>query len=148
MRDASREHRFQALRHAYASWLLANSGHPLAGGLSHADPGFTLRVYTHLMPSGEKKTRKAIDLSLGAAVDGLPTSGTLGSDVPVLMAASSGAEVVALYRPRPGRLLCIHSHHCGLVLRLVCTGVVPVDLASGGFVSVSLSRPRPSVRTW
>ena len=51
---------------------------PEAGGLAdylgQADPGFTLRVYTHLTPSSEEKTRKAIDLALGAAADGLPSS--------------------------------------------------------------------------
>jgi integrase len=74
--DPSREHGFHALRHAYASWLLANGVdiRSLADYLGHADPGFTLRVYTHLMPSSEEKTRKAIDLALGAAVDGLPSS--------------------------------------------------------------------------
>jgi integrase len=29
--------------------------------LGHADPGFTLRTYTHLMPSSEGRTRKAVD---------------------------------------------------------------------------------------
>jgi integrase len=29
--------------------------------LGHSDPGFTLRVYTHLMPSTEERTRRAID---------------------------------------------------------------------------------------
>jgi integrase len=74
--DPSREHGFHALRHAYASWLLAHGVdiRSLAGYLGHADPRFTLRVYTHLMPSSEEKTRKAIDLALGAAVDGLPSS--------------------------------------------------------------------------
>lgn len=33
----------------------------LANNLGHADPGFTLRTYTHLMPSSEERTRKAID---------------------------------------------------------------------------------------
>ncbi|MFG2898077.1 hypothetical protein ACGFZH_13485 [Streptomyces zaomyceticus] len=33
----------------------------LSGYLGHVDPGFTLRVYTHLMPSGESRTRKAVD---------------------------------------------------------------------------------------
>lgn len=40
--------------------------------LGHADPGFTLRVYTHLMPSSAERTRKAIDLVFardGAAGD-------------------------------------------------------------------------------
>lgn len=29
--------------------------------LGHGDPGFTLRTYTHLMPSSEGRTRKAVD---------------------------------------------------------------------------------------
>jgi integrase len=42
-----------ALRHLYASVLL-DVGEPimtLAQYLGHSDPGFTLRVYTHLMPT-------------------------------------------------------------------------------------------------
>jgi hypothetical protein len=34
----------------------------LAEYLGHSDPGFTLRTYTHLMPSSESRTRRAIDL--------------------------------------------------------------------------------------
>lgn len=41
----------------------------LAEYLGHSDPGFTLRVYRHLMPSSEDKTRRAVDRSFGA-VDG------------------------------------------------------------------------------
>lgn len=33
----------------------------LAEHLGHADPGFTLRPYTDLMPSSEDRTRRAID---------------------------------------------------------------------------------------
>jgi hypothetical protein len=33
----------------------------LASYLGHADSGFTLRVYTHLMPASEERTRRAID---------------------------------------------------------------------------------------
>ena len=33
----------------------------LAEYLGHADPAFTLRVYTHLMPSSSERTRRAID---------------------------------------------------------------------------------------
>ena len=33
----------------------------LASYLGHADPGFTLRVYTHLMPASEERTRRALD---------------------------------------------------------------------------------------
>ena len=29
--------------------------------LGHSGPGFTLRTYTHLLPSSETRTRKAID---------------------------------------------------------------------------------------
>lgn len=29
--------------------------------LGHHDPGFTLRTYTHLMPSSETRTRAAVD---------------------------------------------------------------------------------------
>lgn len=52
-----------ALRHFYASVLLdaGESVRALASYLGHADPGFTLRVYTHLMPASEERTRRAID---------------------------------------------------------------------------------------
>ncbi|HEY6596829.1 MAG TPA: hypothetical protein VI011_22410 [Asanoa sp.] len=33
----------------------------LAAYLGHADPGFTLRTYTHLMPTSEERTRRAVD---------------------------------------------------------------------------------------
>ncbi|MET9042710.1 MULTISPECIES: hypothetical protein [unclassified Streptomyces] len=29
--------------------------------LGHSDPGFTLRVYTHLMPSSDARAPKAVD---------------------------------------------------------------------------------------
>lgn len=32
----------------------------LADYLGHSDPGLTLRVYAHLMPSSRERTRKAI----------------------------------------------------------------------------------------
>ncbi|MEH0974537.1 tyrosine-type recombinase/integrase [Micromonospora sp. CPCC 205546] len=52
-----------ALRHFYASALLdaGESIKALASYLGHSDPGFTLRVYTHLMPASEERTRRAID---------------------------------------------------------------------------------------
>ena len=57
-----------ALRHFYASALLdaGESIKALAEYLGHSDPAFTLRVYTHLLPSSAKRTRKAIDDLLGA----------------------------------------------------------------------------------
>lgn len=60
---AAREHGMHALRHFYASVLLdaGETIKALSTYLGHSDPGFTLRVYTHLMPSSEGRTRKAVD---------------------------------------------------------------------------------------
>ncbi|MFS8099383.1 tyrosine-type recombinase/integrase [Lentzea alba] len=48
-----------ALRHFYASVLLdaGESIKALAEWLGHADPAFTMRVYTHLLPSSSDRTR-------------------------------------------------------------------------------------------
>jgi integrase len=53
-----RQNGMHALRHFYASVLLdgGESIKALAAYLGHADPGFTLRTYTHLMPTGEERT--------------------------------------------------------------------------------------------
>lgn len=61
--ESAREHGMHALRHFYASVLLdaGESVKALSTYLGHSDPGFTLRVYTHLMPSSEGRTRKAVD---------------------------------------------------------------------------------------
>ena len=58
-----------ALRHYYASVLLdaGENIKALSTYLGHSDPGFTLRVYTHLMPSSEGRTRKAVDGMYDAA---------------------------------------------------------------------------------
>lgn len=52
-----------ALRHLYASVLLdaGESIKALSKYLGHTDPGFTLRVYTHLMPTSHERTRRAVD---------------------------------------------------------------------------------------
>jgi integrase len=58
---------FHALRHFYASTLL-DAGETitaLSEYLGHADPGFTLKVYTHLMPSSKQRTRQAVDAVFG-----------------------------------------------------------------------------------
>ncbi|WP_232376519.1 tyrosine-type recombinase/integrase [Amycolatopsis aidingensis] len=63
----SRVDGFHALRHFYASTLL-DAGETitaLAEYLGHADPGFTLRTYTHLMPSSKDRTRRAVDKAFG-----------------------------------------------------------------------------------
>ena len=58
-----RENGTHALRHFYASVLLdaGESIKAVSEYLGHADAGFTLRTYTHLMPSSDQRTRSAID---------------------------------------------------------------------------------------
>lgn len=31
--------------------------------LGHADPGFTLRIYAHLIPASDEKARRAMDVA-------------------------------------------------------------------------------------
>ena len=58
-----------ALRHFFASVLLdaGESIRALADYLGHSDPGFTLRVYTHLMPASEDRALRAVDAAFGPA---------------------------------------------------------------------------------
>ncbi|MFD3752038.1 tyrosine-type recombinase/integrase [Streptomyces cyaneofuscatus] len=51
-----------ALRHFYASVVLEAGGSikALSTYLGHSDPGFTLRIYTHLLPSSDEKARAAM----------------------------------------------------------------------------------------
>ncbi|RFC75511.1 site-specific integrase [Streptomyces sp. AcE210] len=69
--EQSREHGMHALRHYYASVLLdaGENIKALAEYLGHSDPGFTLRVYTHLMPNSQDRARKAIDAAFGAGAE-------------------------------------------------------------------------------
>jgi integrase len=64
---SAREHGMHALRHFYASVLLdaGESIKAVSQYLGHTDPALTLRVYAHLMPSSQERTRKAIDTLLG-----------------------------------------------------------------------------------
>ncbi|MEU9858768.1 site-specific integrase [Streptomyces sp. NPDC047974] len=76
---AAREHGMHALRHFYASVLLAAGENikALSTYLGHTDPGFTLRVYTHLMPSSHERTLRAVDdvyEALGATIHGPETA--------------------------------------------------------------------------
>ena len=59
------------LRHTYPSVLLdaGESIRALAEYLGHADPGFTLRTYTHLMPSSDQRTREAVDAAFARGVE-------------------------------------------------------------------------------
>jgi integrase len=61
----NRKHGMHALRHLYASLLLdaGVSVKALAEYLGHQDPGYTLRVYTHLIPGTEGRAGKVIDLA-------------------------------------------------------------------------------------
>ncbi|MBA4864963.1 site-specific integrase [Streptomyces sp. PSKA54] len=61
--ESAREHGMHALRHFYASVLLdaGESIKAVSQYLGHSDPGLTLRVYAHLMPSSQERTRKAVD---------------------------------------------------------------------------------------
>ena len=65
---ATRANGMHALRHTYASVPLEDgvSIKALAEYLGHADPGFTLRTYTHLMPSSEDRARTAVDRAFAA----------------------------------------------------------------------------------
>lgn len=65
--DEGRRNGMHALRHFYASVLLdaGENIKALSTYLGHADPGFTLRTYTHLMPSSSERTRNAVDAVLG-----------------------------------------------------------------------------------
>jgi len=68
--DPNRYNGMHALRHYYASALLESgvSIRAVSEYLGHADPGFTLRIYAHLMPTSDEKARHAIDLALNPVV--------------------------------------------------------------------------------
>ena len=61
-----RRNGMHVLRHTYASVLLdaGESVKALSVCLGHSDPGFTLRIYRHLLPTSEDRTRRAIDAAL------------------------------------------------------------------------------------
>jgi integrase len=68
--EPRRENGMHALRHYYASTRLEGgvSIRALADYLGHSDPGFTLRVYAHLMPESEERARTVVDTSLRSAI--------------------------------------------------------------------------------
>lgn len=65
----NRENGMHALRHYFASIMLAGGVDigALSEYLGHHDPGFTLRVYRHLIPSDAERARKAVEAALLAA---------------------------------------------------------------------------------
>ncbi|MEV5597611.1 site-specific integrase [Streptomyces sp. NPDC052496] len=66
--ESARAHGMHALRHFYASLLLeaGESIKAVSQYLGHTDPALTLRVYAHLMPSSQERTRKAVDRAFQA----------------------------------------------------------------------------------
>ncbi|MFE0249879.1 tyrosine-type recombinase/integrase [Streptomyces sp. NPDC059010] len=64
---SAREHGMHALRHFYASVLLdaGESIKAVSQYLGHSDPGLTLRVYAHLMPASQERTKLAVDTAFG-----------------------------------------------------------------------------------
>jgi integrase len=66
-----------ALRHFYASTALheGETIKAVSEYLGHADPGFTLRTYTHLMEGSAERTKRAIDAAFRASTppDAAPT---------------------------------------------------------------------------
>jgi integrase len=73
-----------ALRHFFASTALheGESIKALSEYLGHADPGFTLRTYTHLVEDGADRTKRAVDAAFGhkAPHDELPAPGVPDTD--------------------------------------------------------------------
>jgi len=67
---------FHQLRHYYASTLLAKGVdiRALAEYLGHSDPGFTLRVYCHLLPSGADRARRAVEEAFADEENGPDTA--------------------------------------------------------------------------
>lgn len=64
----TRDNGMHALRHHYASVMLSGgvSIRALAAYLGHSDPGFTLRIYAHLMPDDETRARSVMDSAHGS----------------------------------------------------------------------------------
>lgn len=75
--EPTRDNGTHALRHWYASVLLdaGESIRAVSEYLGHSDPGFTLRTYTHLMPSSSERTRTAVDAAFAAAREDTTNTG-------------------------------------------------------------------------
>jgi site-specific recombinase XerD len=71
--EPSRENGMHALRHHYASVLLEDgvSIKAVSDYLGHADPAFTLRTYTHLLPSSGDRAREAVEAAFAARRSGM-----------------------------------------------------------------------------
>ncbi|MFI7452337.1 tyrosine-type recombinase/integrase [Nonomuraea sp. NPDC049714] len=80
---ATRDNGMHVLRHTAASAWLAQGVdiRTVAEYLGHDDPGFTLRVYSHLMPNAADRARKAMNAFFEGAADvssalDVPSSGS------------------------------------------------------------------------
>jgi integrase len=80
--ETTRENGMHALRHHYASVLLdaGESIKAVSEYLGHTDAGFTLRTYTHLMPSSDERTRRAVDQAFECYI-GATSRVTEGADL-------------------------------------------------------------------
>lgn len=81
--STARGNGMHALRHYYASSLLEGgvSIRAVSEYLGHADPGFTLRIYAHLMPTSDDRARRSIDLELGTTHENLaPEESDVGQE--------------------------------------------------------------------
>jgi integrase len=89
---SDRENGMHALRHACASTWLEHgvSIKAVSEYLGHADPGFTLRVYTHVMPTSGERAREALDAAVGEGRR------------PAVAASSAGAPSAHETAPRGG----------------------------------------------
>ena len=76
--EPRRENGMDVLRHHYASMLLDGgvSIRALAEYLGHSDPGFTLRIYAHLMPDSEDRARAVVDTAFHAPAESSRNTGT------------------------------------------------------------------------
>lgn len=79
---AGRHNGMHALRHTCASLWLEHgvSIKAVSEYLGHVDPGFTLSVYTHVMPTSGDKARRALDTALGRG--GAPTHAGANAGAP------------------------------------------------------------------
>ena len=70
------------LRHFYATTALheGETIKAVSEYLAHADPGFTLRTYTHLMEESAERTKRAVDAVFRASASSdAATSGEVSS---------------------------------------------------------------------
>ena len=96
----TRDNGCHALRHYYASALLegGESIKVVSERLGHADPAFTLRTYTHLIPAGESRTRFIMDNALREA-SSPPPRPSCATDVPRPPRGSLSALLSMFQRP-------------------------------------------------